>query len=212
MSEGLFISFEGPEGSGKSTQVKRLRDHLVSEGHEVVITREPGGTPTGELIRDILQHDRAGEPVAIETEVLLFAASRAQHVARVIRPALERGAWVICDRFVDSSLVYQGVGRGVGIDKVADLNAYAIGDAMPACTFLMDLDVSIGLERMARRNEETGTAPDRIEMEALTFHQSVRDGYLTLADRYSERIFKLDANSTPDNLEKLIWEKVQSLG
>ena len=141
---GKFITFEGPEGGGKTTQAKRLLARLIGEGHEVIYTREPGGTPTGEAIREILQYDKAGEPLCDETEVFLFAASRAQLVRNVIIPALERGTHVICDRFADSTTVYQGYGRGFDIEQMVAINNFAINGATPDLTLLMDVDVEIG--------------------------------------------------------------------
>jgi len=187
-----FISFEGCEGSGKSTQITKLTSFLRDQGEEVILTREPGGTPTGELIRNILQHDAAGEPVSPMAEALLFAASRAQHVDHVIRPALEEGKWVICDRFVDSSIAYQGSGRDLGQDEIMEINHHAIRGCMPALTFVFDIPIDVAFERMAKRHVEESTAADRIESEEAAFHESVRAAYLQLAESNQDRIRLID--------------------
>ena len=206
---GTFITFEGPEGSGKTTQAKRLVERLQAEGRDVVYTREPGGTKTGEAIREILQYDAAGEPIADECEVLLFAASRAQLVRRVILPALERGAWVVSDRFADSTTVYQGFGRGFSVDDMLTINAFAIGQAVPDLSLLLDLPVSDGFKRLALRTKQQKTKKDRIEQETRAFHERVRQGYLDLAARWPERFVCLDGSGSPDDVAALVWEKVR---
>ncbi|NKB22949.1 MAG: dTMP kinase [Kiritimatiellae bacterium] len=208
-TKGLFITFEGPEGSGKSTQVRRLVAHLQEVGHEVVCTREPGGTPTGELIRDILQHDKSGESLAPETEVLLFASSRAQLVHHVIIPALDTGIFVISDRFVDSTTAYQGYGRGFPVDDVLKINDFAIDKAIPDITFLLDIGVEVSMQRLHKRHQG-GAQLDRIEREEHSFHEKVRHGYLELAKRWPERIYLLDGMRSEDELEEEIWGKVSS--
>ena len=197
---GKFITFEGPEGSGKTTQAKLLIEYLQAQGREALYTREPGGTPTGEAIRGILQHDTAGEPIANECEVLLFAASRAQLVRRVILPALDRGCWVISDRFADSTTVYQGFGRGFAVQDMLTINAFAIGRAVPDKTFLLDVPVDLGLQRLASRMRTTNTRKDRIESEAREFHERVRAGYLELAERFPERFRVIDASGEVENV------------
>lgn len=182
-----FISFEGPEGGGKSTQIHHLAASLKADGHEVVVTREPGGTALGEAIRGLLQHDTAGEAPCPAAEAYLFAASRAQHVANLIWPALERGAWVLCDRFVDSSAAYQGAGREFGAEQILELNALAVDGLMPRVTFLMDIPFEDAAERMKNRKA------DRIESEARDFHERVRTGFLTLAKAEPDRFVILDA-------------------
>jgi dTMP kinase len=208
MRAGRFITFEGPEGSGKTTQAKRLVARLCREGRDVVYTREPGGTPTGEAIRDILQHNAAGEPICDVAEVFLFAASRAQLVRAVILPALSRGAIVISDRFADSTTAYQGYGRGFPIEQMLAINAFAIGEATPDLTILLDLPVSIGFERIRGRQQELFQNADRIEREALEFHERVRGGYLELAHRWPARFRIVDATRPPDDVERAIWEIV----
>ena len=191
----MFVTFEGIDGSGKSTQAELLSARLQGEGVDVVSTREPGGTELGERIRDLLLH---GGHVTPWAEALLYAASRAQHVDELVRPALERGAWVVCDRYVDSSVAYQGVGRGFGLDRVLDLNLAAVSDLMPDRTFLLELDVS----RLAGR---LGDDHDRLEREAEDFHARVAEGYRALAARYPERIVVLDAALPPETLAEEVY-------
>ena len=204
-TRGKFITFEGPEGGGKTTHARRLVEQLQAAGHKVVYTREPGGTPTGEAIRDILQHDKAGEAPCSETEVLLFAASRAQLVRHVIVPALERGEWVVCDRFADSTTAYQGYGRGFPVEQMIAINEFAIAGAQPDLTILLDLPVSDGFARLQQR----GGAKDRIEREALEFHERVRAGYLELARRWPERFRIVEARRPLDEVSAEIWSLVQ---
>lgn len=208
MRSGRFITFEGPEGGGKTTQAKRLLARLRAEGREVLYTREPGGTPTGEAIRDILQHDKAGEPICDEAEVFLFAASRAQLVRAVILPALDRGMIVVCDRFADSTTAYQGYGRGFPIEQMLAINAFAIGDAVPDITLLLDVPIALGFERIHGRQRELFEDADRIEREARAFHERVRAGYLELEKRWPARIRRVDATQAPDDVERAIWEIV----
>jgi len=204
-TRGKFITFEGPEGGGKTTHARRLVAALEQAGHKVVYTREPGGTPTGEAIRDILQHDKAGEAPCSETEVLLFAASRAQLVRHVIIPALVRGEWVVCDRFADSTTAYQGFGRGFSVEQMIAINEFAINGAQPDLTILLDLPVSDGFERLHQR----GGKKDRIECEALDFHERVRAGYLELAHRWPERFRIVDPQRPMDVVAEEIWNLVQ---
>lgn len=191
MQRGKFISFEGSEGCGKSTQIRRFVDWLGARGHEVLVTREPGGTPAGEKIRHLLQHDPAAEFLTPESELLLFAASRAQLVREVILPALDRGVWVVADRFLDSTTVYQGVGRGLDRGAVGSINAFAVGDALPDLTFLLDLDAAVG---HARAVAASGDRHDRMESQPLAFFEAVRRGYLELAYAEPARIAVIDAS------------------
>ena len=206
---GKFITFEGPEGGGKSTHIKRLAERLKSLGHEVLLTREPGGTPTGEAIRGILQHEQSGEAICPEAELLLFEASRAQLVRTVILPALKRGAWVLCDRFADSTTAYQGYGRGFDIETILLLNSQAIGECIPDLTILMDIDVLAGRERLTQRNLAMNTTSDRIEREAADFHERVRAGFLALAKRWPERIKVVNVKREPDVVASDIWQHVK---
>ena len=209
--QGLFITFEGPEGSGKTTQAARLAVRLEECGREVVRAREPGGTATGEAIREILQHDGAGETPVPEAEVFLFAASRAQLVRRVILPALARGAWVVCDRFADSTTAYQGYGRGLDVERILGVNSLAIEDAAPDLTFLLDVDVATGFDRLWARNRKGGLQEDRFEREQRQFHERVRSGYLELAERWPERIRILDADRAEDRVHADIWRIVDEV-
>ena len=188
-SKGLFISFEGSEGCGKSTQIARLATWIRESGREVITLREPGGTPIGEQIRNLLQYDDAGKAMTPEAEILLFAASRAQLVREVIRPALLRGAVVLCDRFFDSTTVYQGVARALAQEEVQAINGFAVGETVPDLTILLDLDAAEGRRRAAGRKGPK----DRMEQEDEGFYESVRQGYLELARAYPGRIAVIPA-------------------
>jgi dTMP kinase len=207
MARGTFITFEGPEGSGKTTQIERLADWLRSKGHDVVVTFEPGGTEIGERIRALL-FDLAHGEMTGRTELLLMNAARAQHVEQVIVPALDAGKIVLSDRFAESSLAYQGFGRELGLDAVEPVCDFATGGLKPDLVLLLDLDVEEGLRR--NRKLDAGKAEaapagaakkNRIEAESLAFHKRVRDGFLELAKREPERFIILDAMLLPDELE-----------
>lgn len=208
MVRGRLITFEGPEGGGKSTQAAMLIARLEERGIEIIYTREPGGTKLGEAIRGILQYDAAGEDPCPESEVLLFEASRAQLVRKVIQPALARGAWVVCDRFFDSTTAYQGFGRGFSVDLIETINRFAIGDTMPDMTILLDVNISLGMQRCAKRQAGKKIKYDRIESEALEFHEKVRQGYLELARRHPERFRKVDAMRHAEPIAADIWKLV----
>jgi dTMP kinase len=203
---GVFITFEGPEGSGKSTHAKALVGRLQQLGIEVVSAREPGGTPMGEAIRGIVKHNAAGSVVWPETEALLFGASRAHLVRSVILPALESGKWVICDRFMDSTTAYQAFARGLDRKKIDSMNALAVGKAVPNMTLLLDLNVRKGFRRIAARK----TRYDRFEMEKISFHEKVRRGYLALARQFPRRFVRIDACGTFDAVDAMIWSVVKS--
>ncbi len=190
-ARGMFITFEGGDGSGKSTQIQSVRDWFESRGHEVIVTREPGGTELGTEIRRLVQN--GPEDVDARTEALLYAADRAYHVATVIAPALERGAVVLGDRYIDSSLAYQGAARSLGVDEIASLSAWATRGLYPSLTFLLDLPPEVG----ARRRTD---APDRMERESMDFHERVRHEYLRLADAEPDRIVVIDAVGTVDEV------------
>ena len=208
---GIFVTIEGPEGSGKSTQARLLAERLIAEGRDVVLTREPGGTPTGEAIRAILQHDAAGEPIAPECEVLLFEACRAQLVAQAILPAIERGACVICDRFFDSTTAYQGYGRGLNILLIQAVNEFAARNMRPDLTLLLDLDPAAGLARAGTRNARERREHDRIEREEIAFHERVRSGYLALAASEPDRFRLIDAARDPESVANDIWNAVNAV-
>ncbi len=197
----MFISFEGIEGSGKTTQVRRLESFLASCGYRCLLTREPGGTTIGEKIRAILL-DPANKQICPQTELLLYIADRAQHVAEVIRPALADGLVVICDRFADASVVYQGMGRDLDADLVIRLHRLMLGHCVPDITFLLDLPVETGLGRAWKRIAAgpRDAADSRFEEETLAFHQRVRRGYLDLAHREPQRFVVIDASRDPDRV------------
>lgn len=202
---GLFISIEGPDGSGKSTQIENIKKFFEDKNIEIVFTREPGGTAIGERIREIIL-DNSFKEMDPMTEAMLYAASRAQHVAQVIGPALEAGKVVVCDRFVDSSLAYQGFGRELG-DAVEVINSYAIGPYMPDVTFLMKLDPNEGKHRI----QENRDTQDRLEHEKLAFHREVYKGYLELEKRYPDRILGIDASRGIDEIRDEIYKKLEEI-
>jgi len=200
----FFISFEGSEGSGKSTQIALLAERLKAEGREVVVTREPGGTEIGEEIRHLLKHADSGRAMFPETELLLFAASRAQLVREVIRPAQEAGKIILCDRFLDSTTVYQGVARKLSADPVAGINRFAVGEILPSLTVVLDLPAEVGL---ARARGRPSAKPDRMEQESLDFYQRVRDGYLLLARSLPERFLVVDGTLPTEQITEIIWKE-----
>ncbi len=209
---GLFLSFEGIEGSGKTSQVARLARRLTGAGHEVVATREPGGTPLGARLRSMLL-EKEGAPIAPRVELLLYAADRAQHVSEVILPALRRGAVVLCDRYLDATVAYQGYGRGLGAGTVLALHREPPLDLRPHRTLLLDLDPAIGLARARARNAAAGTdaAEGRFEGEALAFHRAVRHGYLALAAAEPGRVRVVDAAGTEDEVEARVGAALRDL-
>jgi dTMP kinase len=196
MRRGLFVTFEGSEGCGKSTQIKLLAAWLRERGHDAVLTREPGGTPAGDAIRHLLQHAPEGHGLVPEAELFLFAASRSQLVREVIRPALDGGRVVISDRFHDSTAVYQGVARQLDPAMTRTVNGFAIGDTLPDVTFLLDMDAREAFQRLHKRDRER----DRMESEPLAFYEAVRLGYLRAAQAEPQRFAVLEANRTEDEL------------
>jgi dTMP kinase len=193
--KGRFITFEGGEGVGKSTNIGFAKDWLEAHGKTVVVTREPGGTPIAEKIRNDLLKAHHEEPMANLTELLLVFAARAQHIESVIRPALERGDWVLCDRFTDSTIAYQGYGRGLPLDQIDTLRALVQQQVSPDCTLLLDAPLTVGMGRASRRAAENNEQTDRFESEALAFFEKVREGFLALAA--SEPRFSLIDASQP---------------
>ena len=202
---GLFITIEGPDGSGKSTQIENIKKFFEDKNIEIVFTREPGGTAIGERIREIIL-DNSFKEMDPMTEAMLYAASRAQHVAQKIRPALEAGKVVVCDRFVDSSLAYQGYGRELG-EAVEIINSYAVKECMPDVTFLMKLDPDVGKHRI----QENRGSQDRLEHEKLAFHRKVYEGYLELEKKYPERIIGIDASLGIDEIRDVIYSKLEEI-
>jgi dTMP kinase len=203
---GLFITFEGTEGCGKSTQINALAARLQDQGQQVLQTREPGGTPLGEAVRNLLKHDEAGAGMSPEAELLLFTASRAQLTRERILPAIAKGEIVLCDRFMDSTTVYQGVARQINTQAVATINRFAVGEARPDLTILIDLPPEVGMARVHARSDGQ---LDRIEQEAIEFFQAVRTGYLKLAESEPERFLVLDGSASVEVLEQQIWAAVQ---
>ena len=199
---GLFLVFEGGEGAGKSTQASALADYLVARGHAVTRTREPGGTPAAEAVRAVLL-DPANAGLDDRAEALLFAASRGDHAAQVIRPALHRGDIVICDRFMDSSIAYQGVGRDLGMDRVAELSRWATGGLRPDLTIVLDVDPAEGLSRVV--------GPDRLEAEPADWHRRVRQAFLDIAAADPSRYLVLDASRPAEDLAVEIAVQVETL-
>ena len=208
---GKFITLEGIEGSGKTTQARLLADRLQELGHEVLLTREPGGTELGQAIREMLKRTIPDEPVVPEAEMLLFEASRAQLVRLAIMPALEAGSIVVSDRFTDSTTVYQGCARGLDKAAVGTVSKFATGSLVPDLTILLDVDVTTGLSRIAARNIETGSESDRIEREARSFHEKVRSGYLAIAEAEPARVKVLDGSRDESQVVDDVWRSIQNV-
>ena len=201
--KGIFITLEGPDGAGKSTQVENIKSYFENAGREVVVSREPGGTPISEKLRNIVLDNGNAEMDDI-TEMFVYAAARAQHVSEKIRPALDKGSVVVCDRFVDSSIAYQGYGRNLG-DQVGEVNRYATGGLEPYVTFFMDLDPEIGRSRIGK------DARDRLEQQKLDFHYRVYEGYKAICEKYPERVVRIDATRTIDEIKEDIYSKLEDL-
>ena len=203
---GTLISFEGSEGSGKSTQIAHLAERLTDIGYDVVTVREPGGTEIGEQIRNIIVHNSKGEEMCPETELLLFAAARAQLVRESIVPALLRGAIVLSDRFLDSSTVYQGIGRNLALGPVNHINHFAVGNVMPNLTIVLDVPTRVSLQRIHQRASDL---PDRMERENIDFYTKVREGYLLLAKELPDRLIVISGADKESNVKKAIWAAVK---
>lgn len=208
MDRGKFITFEGGEGCGKSTQVKRLKDALGKVGIKVLLTREPGGTWLSEQIRTLIK-DQMTDPPCDRSELLLFLAARAQLVKNVIRPALEAGKWVLSDRFSDSTLAYQGYGRGLPLDDLRRMNDFACEGLKPDLTLLLDVDPEVSRARMRSREAATNTTADRMERAGEEFHARLRTGFAALAKAEQDRIVTIDANGTPDEVWELVWKSTR---
>ena len=204
---GYFITFEGSEGCGKTTQIEALAKALEAQGKTVLITREPGGTLIGEKIRNLLQNPGYKNEISDMAELLLFSASRAELIASRIQPALKRGEIVICDRFYDSTYVYQGLGRAIGMEIVEQLNQITVGTLKPDLTILLDVDAKVGIERAKSR--QSGEL-DRIENESLVFFEAVRNGYIELAKKEPERFKTIDGLLSVDAIKAIIWDTVET--
>lgn len=202
MTHGLFIVFEGGDGAGKSTQVALLRDALCREGRQVTVTRQPGGTPLGQQIRDLVLH---GEHVTPRAEALLFAADKAHHVETLIGPALQRGDVVISDRYTDSSVAYQGAGRALGAQEVHDLNMWAVEDLVPDLTVVVDISAAEGRRRR-------GDVHDRLESEEDTFHEAIRQHFLAMARGNPQRYLVVDGTQPPEQIHAKVMGRLEQLG
>ncbi|MDD1505714.1 MULTISPECIES: dTMP kinase [unclassified Lysinibacillus] len=204
MNCNLFITFEGPEGAGKTTVIQKIAERLAEENIDVLATREPGGIEIAEKIRSIIlnpEHTAMDE----RTEALLYAAARSQHFFEKVRPALEASKTVICDRFIDSSLAYQGYARGIGVDEVLSINEFAIGKMLPDLTILFDLAPEVGLARIHAHGERE---VNRLDVESLAFHKKVREGYLQLVERYPERIRVVNADQSIERVVEDVWSLI----
>lgn len=203
---GFLLSFEGSEGCGKSTQIDLLAAHLKAQGQTVEVMREPGGTAIGEQIRHLLQHSKEGQTLTPEAELLLFAASRAQLVREKVRPLLEAGVFVILDRFLDSTTVYQGIARGLPLASVQAINAFAVGGTLPDLTILLDLDTETAWSRI----HATGRELDRMENQPRAFFEKVRQGYLQLAQAEPTRIAILNADRSPNSIHAILLNLIDT--
>ena len=202
---GRFITFEGGEGTGKSTHAARLAERLKAFGVGVHLTREPGGSPGAEIMRYVILSGVA-KPLGAEAEAMLFAAARDDHLKTVIRPALDRGVWVICDRFADSTRIYQGVAGDVDSRSIRAMERIVVGDTKPDLTFILDVPAKVGMQRATKRRGDTGA--DRFENEALAFHEKLRDGFLVLAASEPERCVLIDATVPKEDVAEQIWRIV----
>jgi dTMP kinase len=204
---GKFITFEGGEGAGKTTQISRLADRLQSRGITTITTREPGGAPGADSIRSLLVSGATDkwDPIS---EVLLLYAARREHLKQTILPALNQGAWVLCDRFADSTMAYQGYGHGISKDFIGKLHAEVVGQSDPDLTLILDIPVEIGVERAVSRNTSTRSGEDRFERMDKSFHERLRAGFLDIAAREPERVRVIDADSTPEAITETVWQTV----
>lgn len=199
---GFFITFEGPDGSGKTTASKGVYERLLKDGYDVIYTREPGGIDIAEQIRNVIL-DVKNTAMDYKTEALLYAASRRQHLVEKVLPALEANKIVICDRFIDSSLAYQGYARNIGIEEVYKINMFAIDNHLPDKTIFLDIDAKVALDRISDRKNK-----DRLDMEALSFHSRVFDGYQEVIKMFEDRIIKVDASKSTDVVVEACYQEV----
>ncbi|KLV30020.1 dTMP kinase [Priestia megaterium] len=202
---GTFITFEGPEGAGKTTIIHMVQQKLIQEGYNIVLTREPGGIRIAEQIREIILNPSNTEMDA-RTEALLYAAARRQHLVEKVIPELNKGNIVLCDRFIDSSLAYQGNARGIGVEDIFAINQFAIEQTMPQATLYFDIEPEVGLERINKgRKDEI----NRLDLESLDFHYKVRDGYLSLLSEFPERIRRIDANQSVEKVYEEAYKQIK---
>lgn len=200
----MFITFEGPEGSGKTSVIKNVCDYLTKRGYEIILTREPGGTPIAEEIRNVIL-DKKNTNLDARAEALLYAASRRQHLVEKVWPALKEGKIVLCDRFLDSSLAYQGGARGIGVEEILNVNLFATEGFYPDLTFLLDIEPSLGLKRIAlNKNREV----NRLDLEKIEFHNKVRQTFLDLAKKYEDRYVIIDASKPLAEVNKSVEEAI----
>lgn len=204
---GVFITFEGGEGSGKTTIASLVKEQLEKEGYQVVLTREPGGVDIAEEIRNVIL-DVKNTNMDKKTEALLYAASRRQHLVEKVIPALNQGAVVICDRFIDSSLVYQGLARGIDIDEVYEMNLFATENILPQRTIFFDIQPELGMQRIAMNKDRE---VNRLDMEKMDFHHKVYQGYLQICDKYPQRIVKVDASQSIENVFNQVIGKIREV-
>ena len=207
MEKGIFITIEGPEGAGKTTIIEMLLEKLESEGYPIMKTREPGGIEIAEQIRSVILN-KNNTAMDGRTEALLYAAARRQHLVEKVLPAIEQGFIVLCDRFIDSSLAYQGFARGIGMDEVYSINTFAIENRMPDATLYFDIDPEIGMKRI---NEHKGREVNRLDLENLEFHRKVREGYQLLSRKYSNRIIEIDASQPLQKVYEIAESKIRSI-
>ena len=210
MAAGRFITFEGGEGCGKSTQIRLLADRLRAAGKEVLLTREPGGTALAEKIRSLVREE-SDDPPNSRAETLLFIASRAQVVENVIRPALASGTWVLCDRFADSTFAYQGYGRGLDLEELKRINSFATGGLEPDMTILLNVSPEVSAKRMRAREAATNTDADRMEKAGDGFHTRLRQGFLELAAAEPERFAVIQADGSVEEVEEAVWNSIQPM-
>ncbi|QCR30733.1 dTMP kinase [Lysinibacillus sp. SGAir0095] len=204
MKSNLFITFEGPEGAGKTTILTKISERLREQNIDLLATREPGGIEIAEKIREVILNP-ANTAMDERTEALLYAAARSQHFFEKVEPAIKQGKLVLCDRFIDSSLAYQGYARGIGMDEVLSINEFAIGKRMPDLTILFDLNPAVGLARIHAHNERE---LNRLDVESLSFHEKVREGYHEVVKRYPNRIKVVNADQSVENVVEEVWRLI----